>query len=238
MLKRIMTPALLTSLMLVTACGHHKKEKRKQNEQTASMIMPVDQQKLNELTESWPQGSKSAIKSLTEKYGLPTTVSEDMVVWNNAGPFKRSVVYREEIMHQFPYQHSDVLVQTINYRVPLEKVDELAKFDGSILIDRTRGEISSRDEKEEMNILALNLSDKIVKGEMSPEEARREYSKNAEAFAAGTTNNLLTTLSFRPQKNTMDPDTMMQSQEFSPSRTEGPVLRKTIESEEVEEVIE
>lgn len=233
MKNRFLVPAVMSAFLLVTACSHKKEDKKPSVDPMASYSMPVTQEGLTQMTESWPEPSRSAITSLNSKYGLPSAVTEDMVVWNASGPFKRTIVFKEEVNHQFPIQHSDVLMQTVDYRVPLDKVDELSKFDGSILIDRTKGEISARNDKEEMNILSLNLADKIVRGEMTVEEARREYSKNAEAFAAGTSGQLLTELSFKSEGNTQDPDTMMQSQEAGQ-----PVIRKTIETEEVEEVIE
>lgn len=231
-MKRLITPILLCTLVVTTACAH-KKDQKKPSPETSSISIPVSQWGVDKMTEMWPDASKLAIKNLTSKYGLPSTVTEEMVVWGANGAFKRSIVYKEEVTHSFPSQHSDILQQTVDYRVPLDKVASLAKFDGSLVIDRTKGELSARNANEEMNILSLNLADKVVRGEMTAEQARREYSKNAEVLAAGSTNNMLTTLNFSSQGNTSDPDTMMQSQEPSQSK-----MKKTIESEEVEEVIE
>lgn len=234
MKKLTLMPTVLSAFLLVTACSHkkdHKKEDRMDH--SASYTMPVSQEALESTTANWPESSRAAINALNSKYGAPTSITEDMVVWNTSAPFKQSVVFKEEINHMFPIEHKDVLMQTIDYRVPLDKVSQLSKFDGSLLVDRTKGELSARNDKEEMNILAFNLADKIVRGKMTVEQARREYSKNAEAFAAGTTSDMLTALSFKTEGNTSDPDTMMQSQ------SEGrPVIRKTIESEEVQKVIE
>lgn len=233
MKNRFLVPAVMSAFLLVTACSHKKEDKKLSADPMASYSMPVTQEGLTQMTESWPEPSRAAITSLNSKYGLPSAITEDMVVWNASGPFKRTIVFKEEVNHQFPIQHSDVLMQTVDYRVPLDKVDELSKYDGSILIDRTKGELSARNDKEEMNILSLNLADKIVRGEMTVEQARREYSKNTEAFAAGTSSELISSLSFKSEGNTQDPDTMMQSQEAGQ-----PVIRKTIETEQVEEVIE
>lgn len=229
----LLVPVIMSAFLLGTACSHKKHDKKKQSApKTSSYSMPVTQEGLTETTQTWPEPSRAAITSLNSKYGLPSAVTEEMVVWNNTSPFERTVVFKEEVNHQFPMQHSDILMQTVKYRVPLDKVGQIAKFDGSLIVDRTRGEISARNEKEEMNILSLNLADKIIRGEMTVEQARREYSKNAEAFAAGTSGPLLSSLNFKSQGNTQDPDTMMQSQEA------GQPVRKTIETEEVQEIIE
>ena len=233
MKNRFLVPAVMSAFLLLTACSHKKDEKKQSIDPVASYSMPVSQEGLDQMTATWPEPSRAAITSLNSKYGLPSAVTEDMVVWNNTSPFKRTIVFKEEVNHSFPVQHSDVLVQTVNYRVPLDKVAALAKFDGSLLIDRTKGELSARNDKEEINILSLNLADKIVRGEMTVEQARREYSKNVEAFAAGTSSQLISGLAFKTEGNTQDPDTMMQSQEAGQ-----PKIRKKIETEEVQEVIE
>lgn len=213
--RKMIIPVLMTSFVAFTGCTHkkHEEEKTTKTSMTSNLNKPVTQKDVDKVTETWPQSSKAAIKDLTKKHGLPDSLTNEMAIWGKAGPFKRSVVYKEEIIHQFPLQHSDILQQTIDYRVPLDKVSALSKFDGSLVVDRTKGELTSRNDREEMNILAFNLADKIIKGEMTVETARREYGKNAEAFAAGTTNPMLTEINFSSQKNTYDPDTMIQSQE-------------------------
>jgi len=234
MKKLTLVPVVMSAFLLVTACSHKKDEKKNEGmDPTASYTMPVTQEGLNATTAEWPESSKAAINALVAKYGLPTSLTEETVVWNTSEPFKHSIVFKEEVVHQFPMEHKDVLMQTVDYRVPLDKVSQLSKFDGSLIVDRTKGELSARNDKEEMNILSLNLADKIIRGEMTVEQARREYSKNAEAFAAGTAGELTNALAFKTEGNTSDPDSMMQSQ------TEGqPQVRKTIESEEVHKVIE
>lgn len=232
MIKKWLAPAFFTTMLIVTGCSSRKDDKKDVTAET-SVPAPVTQANVSKMTENWPQTSKAAIAALTAKYGLPTSMTEEMVVWSNTSPFKRSIVFKEEVTHQFPMQHSDVLLQTIDYRVPQDKVALLSKFDGSIIIDRTKGELSARNEKEELNILSLNLADKIVRGELSAEQARREYSKNADAFAAGTSSQLLTGLNFRTEGNTSDPDTMMQSQEERNSSKS-----KTFKADTVDQVIE
>jgi hypothetical protein len=47
-------------------------------------------------------------------------------------------IVNEEIPHRFPEPHMDPLLQTINYRVPPDKFDELAHYDGSVIAERTK----------------------------------------------------------------------------------------------------
>ena len=232
MFKKFLVLSIIPAVLLVSSCSSHNKKKISDDAVAdASASMPVSQEGLDKATETWPQSSKTAIQTLTQKYGLPGAVTDDMIVWNNTAPFKRSVVYKEEVGHSFPMEHKDVLQQYVDYKVPQDKVDDLAKFDGSIIVDRTKGELSARNEREEMNFLALNLADRVIRGELSAESARREYSKSAESFAAGTTGEMLTSLNFQSQGSTADPDMTMQSQE-------NPVKKRTFESETVEEVVD
>jgi hypothetical protein len=231
MKTKILLPLAMTTFMVVTACSSNKKEEAKETtEQTTAQSTQVSQEGLDRMTASWPESSQAAIISLNTQFGLPDAVTEDLVIWNNTPPFKRTIVYREEVKHKFPMEHSDIMMQTVDYRVPVDKVTALSKFDGSLLVDRTKGELSARNDKQEMNILALNLADKIVRGQLTVEQARREYSKNAEAFSAGTSSPLVSSLTFKTEGTTSDPDTMMQSQE---SKTSGEKTKSTKEAQKV-----
>src|SRR5690349_23901745 len=54
---------------------------------------------------------------------------------------------------------------------------ELAKFDGSIVVERTAGEVSARCHDEQANFLALNLMHDIVTEAKTAQEARNYYAK-------------------------------------------------------------
>lgn len=40
----------------------------------------------------------------------------------------RTIVYRDEVPHNFPKPHTDLLEQFIDYQVPPDKTDELARY--------------------------------------------------------------------------------------------------------------
>jgi hypothetical protein len=75
-----------------------------------------------------------------------------------------------------------VIEQAIPYRVPPEKLSELAKFDGSITVYRTRGEVSSSCDMEAANFIALNLMHDIVEGKLTAEQARRAVGEIMTAY--------------------------------------------------------
>ena len=65
--------------------------------------------------------------------------------------------------------------------MPPEKFSELAKFDGSLIVERTAGEVSARCDMEATNFLALNMMHEIVSGKRTDEEARKTLSENISA---------------------------------------------------------
>ena len=52
----------------------------------------------------------------------------------------------------------------IDTYLPVEKFTALAEFDGSVVVERTAGEVSARCHDEQANFLALNLMNDIVTG--------------------------------------------------------------------------
>ena len=107
-----------------------------------------------------------------ERYGPTNEATQTMLFWYRSGPWKRIVVTHDVVTHNFPAPHSDFLTQYIDYRVPPEMCDEVARFDGSCLVDRTAGEAAARCDSEAANLLTLNLMHDIVIGKTSVEEAR------------------------------------------------------------------
>jgi hypothetical protein len=130
----------------------------------------------------WPAMSKKSANLTIEQYGPPNEAIPSRLIWYNNGPWKRTIVFRDEIPHDFPQPHSDVIENFIDYKVPPEMFSELAKFDGSVIAERTKGEVSSRCDMEAANILALNLMNDIVTGKLNVEQARDVYCEVTSAF--------------------------------------------------------
>ncbi len=161
----------------------------------------------NQLIASWPEDSKKAAMDMTKKYGPPQEATATMLKWENNGPWKRTVIYSTPVQHDFPMPHKDVMQQFIDYKVPPEKFDELAEYDGSVVAERTNGELSARCDKEAANFLALNLADEVISGQRSPKSAREEYVKQIMAMKAGQPAPLTEKLMFVAMTgDTADPD--------------------------------
>jgi hypothetical protein len=71
----------------------------------------------------------------------------------------------------------DMLLQSIDYPVPPDKFDELAAYDGSIIAERTRGELAARCDMEKVNFLALKLANDLMTGIRSLAQARQFYAE-------------------------------------------------------------
>lgn len=155
----------------------------------------------------WPETPRMVAREMIQKYGPPQETTASMLIWHNNGPWKRTIVYREEVPHSFPKQHTDLLEQFVDYRVPPPLFDQLAEYDGSVIVERTKGEISARCDKEAMNFLALNIANDIVVGRRSVADARRFYAETAKAFMMGNRSSpYVTALQFRPMPGAADPD--------------------------------
>ncbi len=126
---------------------------------------------------SWKVQPRELARKLMSKYGAPHEATATRLIWFNNGPWKMTELVNEEIAHEFPKSHKDMLKQTIDYRVPPGETDELAEYDGSVIVDRTKGEISARCDQEAANFLALNLAHDIVSKKMSPKKARVFYAE-------------------------------------------------------------
>lgn len=167
----------------------------------------VDAQAVAEIVGAWPETPQKVAQEVMDKYGPPNEATASMLIWHKNGPWKRTILLRDEVPHEFPMPHTDLLEQFIDYQVPPEKFDELSQYDGSVIVERTKGEISARCDKEPMNFLALNLANDIVTGKRSVEEARRFYGETAMAFKNGESSPYVEGLQFElPEGNTADPD--------------------------------
>ncbi|EAR51266.1 hypothetical protein OG2516_17595 [Oceanicola granulosus HTCC2516] len=146
----------------------------------------------------WPEASQKAAMEMWDKYGAPDEMAETLLIWHDTGPFVRSYVYGEAIDHDWPAPHQDVLEQFIHYDVPADKFDELAMFDGSIIAERTRAEMSARCHSEFANLIALNLGNDVVTGEKTVEEARAAYEEAVREHMAGNSPEIAQRLTFEP----------------------------------------
>lgn len=196
----VLASALL--LTLSTAVGQGRSDDRPMQERMRGM----DAAQVEKLTQDWPAASREAIRFMSDKYGPPAAVTPDAALWGKTGPWKRTLVFRTEVPHRFPMAHTDVMQQWIDYKAPASLYDELAAYDGSVVLERTSGEMSARCDKEAANFLALNLADEIVKRKTTVEQARKKYGEQIMAMKAKKPAPYTEKLLFSVAGDTQDPD--------------------------------
>jgi hypothetical protein len=145
----------------------------------------VEPAEVERILDTWPAAQKNIGEQMLAKYGMPNEATPTKLFWYRNGPWKRTVLTSEVVVHNWPTVHSDFLTQVIDYRVPPEKFHLIAAFDGSILLDRTKGEVSARCDSEAANVLGLNMVHEIVTGKRTVEEARKTSAENTVAYNLG-----------------------------------------------------
>jgi hypothetical protein len=135
--------------------------------------------------QKWPEGARATAREMISKYGEPSRYTDGALVWFNNGPWQKTVVYSSAWPRFLGKKDKDYLEQTIAYRVPVEKVDDLKRFDRRLAVNESSGQLSSRSESEPMNFLALNLADEIVKEKRTVEDARDFYARTEKLSKAG-----------------------------------------------------
>lgn len=202
---------VLTYLFLSTGMFLTQKAGAQNNAMQKDMKMKGDKMKMKmKMDESdlktWPMEAQMAIKEQMRKYGQPNEITPTMIIWYNNGVFAKTIITKMESKHDFPKMHVDMMEQSIMYKVPLDIYDELAHFDGSITVDRTQGLLAARCDKEENNLVALNLAHDIITGKKTVAEARQAYGDIISQAMKGVKNEYMMKLMFATETNTPDPD--------------------------------
>ncbi len=174
--------------------------------------------------QNWPKKVQADARMLIDRYGEPSTVEDNQLVWTDNGPWKRTVMHKEGLTRPMIGKSRDHLEQVINREVPEEKVADLEKFDKRLKVDRAAGELSSRSDSERMNFLTLNLADDIIKGQRTVSDAR-SFAKQVQSLEkAGKSSPYLDGLIFTqqggaPEGSEMTPETRQDMEQESTEET-------------------
>ena len=119
-------------------------------------------------------------KQLIEKYGEPDVVADKMVLWkdNKISEFKKVYVLDESIEHCCPKPHRDFVYSTMEIDVPEELMEAVAKASESIIVDQLKNEVTARCGDIIANAITLGFVQKLVEGEIKPEDAEKEYERH------------------------------------------------------------
>lgn len=145
----------------------------------------VPAKQVDQIIGSWPDAAKMGVEQIVFQYGQPNEATLTKLFWFDRPPWKRIQITSDQVVHRFPTPHADFLTQYIDYEVPLDMLNDLGRYDGSCLIDRTMGEVAARCDSEAANFLTLNLMHEIVMGTTTVDEARAFYSETLSAYCLG-----------------------------------------------------
>ncbi len=129
---------------------------------------------VDKLLSSWKheEAVKQARVTL-KKYGMPDEVTTRMLLWNHRGPWKRIEVRDMHLLHNFPIPHHDFISHVAAYKVNVDKASDCFKFDTSIILEVTGGEIGSRCHFEGANTITTNMIHDIMQGKRSWRSAQK-----------------------------------------------------------------
>lgn len=173
----------------------------------------MEERKGSEIIKGWPEDAREPAQLVINKYGEPHEATESFLTWHRVGPWKRVVASKAVSLHNFPAPHWDAVESVIDYRVPVQYITSIVKFDGSVTVRRSAGEASARCHDEEANQLALNLMHDIVTGKKTTQEARDYYAKEFLDYRRKKPTPYMNELRVEPQKNSGDPDERVLSAE-------------------------
>jgi hypothetical protein len=162
---------------------------------------------------TWPEESREAAQLVIDAYGDPTETTESLLIWQSPGPWKRIVASKTFYQHAFPAPHIDAVESVVDYRVPVDKFSAIAEFDGSVVIERTAGEVSARCHDEQANFLALNLMHELATGVKDVAAARAYYRKEFLGYRSKQPTPYMEGLRFTPIAWAADPDERVISDE-------------------------
>jgi hypothetical protein len=136
---------------------------------------------VEQIIDNWPEAQQNVARQMLAKYGPPNEATPTRLFWYRNRPWKRTELTSDAVVHHWPTPHTDFLTQYIDYRVPPEQAHLVAMFDGSILVDRTRGEVAARCDSEAANVLGLNMVPELGRRQAhrggGPAHLRAEHSR-------------------------------------------------------------
>ena len=173
---------------------------------------------MHDLTKGWPKDSRTQVKEILGKYGAPDEAGERLLVWYKTGPWLYTIVYRDPIQHNWPAPHVDILEQAVQHDVAPDRYGDLAKYDGSVWAERTKGVLVARCHFEAMNFVAINLANDVITKKKTVAQARSAYEEAFKQALADKLVDIHKGLTFKPSgKGDPDRKTVEESRSIFPA---------------------
>lgn len=210
-MKLLIYAACSLLILAVSSCSSsYKKSNRYQASETSSPQVKADpemtkaRKRAQALTQDWPQSSVTAATETILKHGDPTEITDDTLVWGQVAPFEKITVKREVYSSRFPVLHQNAIDHVVLYKAAANRLEEVRRFSGDIVINSREGKMTASGQDEAMNILSLNLADEIFQGRISAGEARTKFGQETLGLLDGKKTAYTQTLKFGQQIHTED----------------------------------
>ena len=145
----------------------------------------------------WPEGSRLTAARLLDSYGLPSRIDLDRLVWYGRGDWKRTVLW-EKAPYIYGGTAAGELEQTVAYSAPEDKAAALSVLGGRVRASRDGTELSAYSSSEELNFLALNLADEVLRELRDPQDVDSFYERAVRLRDAGKSSAYMQRLLFLP----------------------------------------
>ncbi|NNN05728.1 MAG: hypothetical protein HKL90_07490 [Elusimicrobia bacterium] len=149
----------------------------------------------------WSETAGLAAHRLMERYGPPDEVRRDRLVWRGNAPWRLTVARDvRPKLDQATDADLGVVAQTVRLSLTPFQAAAAAAIDGRVTYDPTLRELTARSDREELNILRLNLAVDAAQSRLSIDEARQQYARDLMLEASGKVLPDMQTLNFTPER--------------------------------------
>jgi hypothetical protein len=155
----------------------------------------------DEIMKEWSVTPRITAQQIRSKYGEPSEGSMQMLAWENKEPWKRIEVRNEEVEHKFPKKHTECATFTLEHSFSPDKLKDLSELNGSILVDKTKGQIHVRAKDEQTAITEINIANNVAQGMLSLEEAKQLAAQEIQKVEQALPSQYSQKLMFSPKKS-------------------------------------
>ena len=142
----------------------------------------------------WPDKARALASALIREHGAPDEITPAQLTWRGRGPWNTIAVYRDAESAERPNN----LLQSVAYEVAPRRWRALSAFDRGVAYEPVRRELTARSDREETNLLSLNLADEVIQGRRTAADASAFYDKTVEMSYAGRSSPYMSRLMFSP----------------------------------------
>ena len=140
----------------------------------------LNEEKAKDVLSNWEH--KDAAKyaqQLVDEYGEPDVVADSMLLWHaGISEFTQTYVKDESVPHDSPKPHHDYVYSTMEIDIPEDLMEAVAKASESIIVDQLKNEVTARCGDINANAITLGFVQKLIAGDIKPEDAVEEYKKH------------------------------------------------------------